>query len=941
MTGATTGDMRVVMRFEAEAGALKADLAALRQSLTQTGQSGREAGATGAAGLARIEAGAEAATRPARHLAGNLADLGPMGLRGARAAESGLRQTGQGAELAAGSVGNLVANFNDIAVMMAAGQNPLMLALQQGTQITQVIGPMGAAGAVRALGAAFSAMISPLSLITLGSIAAGAAMTGWLTESEAAVPPLEDAIDTLNDRVEAYVASARKAAGSAAELSAEFGSQTAKARELLRAQVELDARATLNQTRSTSDALRSGLEVYDGAEWAVGSQKSLADLFDLSMWSDTARSEINGVIAAFRQLESAPTLQGQLTAAEGLRDRFREAAQAVGGLNDRERETLAQMDQMVLGLQRVQGAREAAFKAQFVDPVLEDLRTGLGQTIDWAEDLGEANALLAVLRQQAEEKRLIAEHGEDSVLVARARLKAEREALQVELKALDVSEGLKREILAAWDAANGLASVDIAATIAAALGPASQLGSLLERAAGWWGKVRATVTSAQNAAADAAMSPLAPAQMPSGLGTYGLVPGFNPYAPGEAPRTSPRPTARPTDIDFGVPALNTGSGARGGGGRGGAGGDATASLTDLRREMQALLADLDLQAAQIAEKVRAGLLTSGEGAEELARARRQTAEGIAELIPQMERQNRASGPEAAKAVEVARAAVQGLAGDWDKVGASLGATAADLSKTMGQGFGDAFASFLTGAQSAGDAMQALEDTVMNAFQRMLAEQLEMKLFTPLFGPLFDGLFSFLPFATGGVPDAPGLAAHADSVVDRPTAFAMANGQTGLMGEAGPEAILPLQDGGVRAVDPQGRETVLGLQRMGSGHLGVVLPRRAPILDAPPLAFAQGGVVSQGRAMLLGEAATGSTARLPAGDRASGGAGPAKITVNVTNTAVDVAQARVETRPGSGGEDLIEVLIERVEGALAEGLVSGRGSLAGAMSDVFGLARAPR
>ncbi|WP_245910934.1 hypothetical protein [Pelagimonas varians] len=34
--------------------------------------------------------------------------------------------------------------------MLAAGQNPRQLAIQQGTQITQVLGPMGAAGAARA-----------------------------------------------------------------------------------------------------------------------------------------------------------------------------------------------------------------------------------------------------------------------------------------------------------------------------------------------------------------------------------------------------------------------------------------------------------------------------------------------------------------------------------------------------------------------------------------------------------------------------------------------------------------------------------------------------------------------------------------------------------------------------------------------------------------------
>ncbi|GIT85402.1 phage tail length tape measure family protein [Roseobacter sp. OBYS 0001] len=78
--------------------------------------------------------------------------------------------------MAAGSLGNLTAQFNDIGVMLAAGQNPLQLALQQGTQITQVIGPMGAGGAVKALGSAFMGMINPVSLATIGIIAGGAAL---------------------------------------------------------------------------------------------------------------------------------------------------------------------------------------------------------------------------------------------------------------------------------------------------------------------------------------------------------------------------------------------------------------------------------------------------------------------------------------------------------------------------------------------------------------------------------------------------------------------------------------------------------------------------------------------------------------------------------------------------------------------------------------------
>ncbi len=56
-----------------------------------------------------------------------------------------------------------------------------------------------------------------------------------------------------------------------------------------------------------------------------------------------------------------------------------------------------------------------------------------------------------------------------------------------------------------------------------------------------------------------------------------------------------------------------------------------------------------------------------------------------------------------------------------------------------------------------------------------------------FGNLDLGAF----FAKGGVVQSPGLSAYSGQIVDRPTVFPFAKG-VGLMGEAGPEAILPLK-----------------------------------------------------------------------------------------------------------------------------------------------------
>lgn len=98
---------------------------------------------------------------------------------------------------AAGATGNLVAQFNDIGMMLAAGQNPLQLAIQQGTQITQVIGPMGAAGAARALGGAFLGMLNPLSLITMGVIGFGAAAVQAFMGAEEEAAGIVEQLDEI------------------------------------------------------------------------------------------------------------------------------------------------------------------------------------------------------------------------------------------------------------------------------------------------------------------------------------------------------------------------------------------------------------------------------------------------------------------------------------------------------------------------------------------------------------------------------------------------------------------------------------------------------------------------------------------------------------------------------------------------------------------------
>ena len=88
-------------------------------------------------------------------------------------------------------------------------------------------------------------------------------------------------------------------------------------------------------------------------------------------------------------------------------------------------------------------------------------------------------------------------------------------------------------------------------------------------------------------------------------------------------------------------------------------------------------------------------------------------------------------------------------------------------------FESAFVNFVTGAQNARQAVSSL----LGDLARLAAQSAFQSLFVGS-GPLVGNV---IPFADGGV-------------VNRPTMFPMSGNRTGLMGEAGPEAIMPLRRG---------------------------------------------------------------------------------------------------------------------------------------------------
>ncbi|MEM6385774.1 MAG: phage tail tape measure protein [Pseudomonadota bacterium] len=155
----------------------------------------------------------------------------------------------------------------------------------------------------------------------------------------------------------------------------------------------------------------------------------------------------------------------------------------------------------------------------------------------------------------------------------------------------------------------------------------------------------------------------------------------------------------------------------------------------------------------------------------------------------------------ASAGEMARALKEGL----DETGRAMAATEAEskvLSKGLSRGLRSAFDGLVFDGMRASDALEQVARSVVNTAYSAAIKPVA-KHFGGLLADGFAGMFAdgasfsqgrVMPFATGGV-------------VSGPTYFPMRNGM-GLMGEAGPEAIMPLA---------RGADGRLGVRTEGGGR----------------------------------------------------------------------------------------------------------------------------
>lgn len=374
-------------------------------------------------------------------------------------------KAGQEVNKASGYTANLTSQFNDIAVMMAAGQNPLQLAMQQGTQITQVLQQMGGGvGSVKALGSAFMAMVSPISLVTLGVIGFGAAATQWFMDSGEKAKSLSDRMDDLKSTFDAYKSAADMANLATGEAAAKFGIAAAQAARYQQVVADINRMSLDQGFKGTGQGMIDTLGVnFKGGPTDIANLASASEFFGLGSnvqfgaAAKQLRAELIPLTEALYDFRDATNVEDRIAALEIALTQAAEVAQMDGKISSGEAELLDTLQQTLETLLLLRNEEEKAGRSRL------DMAQEYGGAMrqQWEERARYAADEIDKLNQQAELNRLVAMFGEGSVVVTRARVQAEREAYEEIVKSKVGSNELADGLMEAWDKANGVASVDL------------------------------------------------------------------------------------------------------------------------------------------------------------------------------------------------------------------------------------------------------------------------------------------------------------------------------------------------------------------------------------------------------------------------------------------------------------------------------------------------
>ncbi|MCD7109705.1 phage tail length tape measure family protein [Rhizobium sp. DKSPLA3] len=282
---------------------------------------------------------------------------------------------------------NIAAQFQDIGVTAMGGMSPLQIALQQGTQLSAVFTDLKSSGAGlgSALGAAFASIVSPVSLVTIGLVAASAAAIQYFASSETEADKSAEALKNHTDLIRRI----REAWPEAAEGIREY---SAESKNLVKQDTKdaIDLYKTLiAETAKTSKGSILSLPASDfqGATYTISQIQSAIAALDKSVadGSPNIRAFVDSLIA----------IENQTGTPENIKELLKEIRQAAkDGLDAQSK--LEPLVGVISGV-----GQAAAREASRVDAFAKSLSDLRGIAIPALTDLEQVDRAYAQAMQKA------------------------------------------------------------------------------------------------------------------------------------------------------------------------------------------------------------------------------------------------------------------------------------------------------------------------------------------------------------------------------------------------------------------------------------------------------------------------------------------------------------------------------------------------------------
>ena len=267
---------------------------------------------------------------------------------------------------ARGSTANVAAQFQDIGVTAAMGMSPMMIALQQGTQLSAVLSTMQ--NPIRGLASAFMSVLNPVSLLTIGFVALAAAAIQWFMSSRTGAESASEALESHSKWLDSLLSGyedVRDAAKQASEVAATMPEG------VVRADLEADLFTQAKAAQELQQRLSSAREELT----------SLADTAEYLASTSTADVPVTGAEVYIAQIRALENLKVSATATREELDAAMVTAKNVFNSTDDEQIKWLANEQFELA----KSFRVTADNATATKGALEDLNmTDLSGMEDWS-----------------------------------------------------------------------------------------------------------------------------------------------------------------------------------------------------------------------------------------------------------------------------------------------------------------------------------------------------------------------------------------------------------------------------------------------------------------------------------------------------------------------------------------------------------------------------